>query len=162
MPTDADFMFSQLQVLFPINPYPTVMTPVSYINASHYLSSEEGNILLDGHITNSCLTNTPLLKFNASAMNISATTIGINGSLVNSKLSSDVPSLWFNGSSCNLSCTLLSSNGGIVLTDVSSDGIPTSNAAVSAGATTWATAGRVYIYTGTDVHGTSLKYLCVV
>ena len=48
MPTDADFMFSQLQVPFPINPYPTVMTPVSYINASHYLASEEGNLLLDG------------------------------------------------------------------------------------------------------------------
>ena len=162
MPTDADFMFSQLQVPFPINPYPTVMTPVTYINASHYLSSEEGNILLDGHITNSCLTNTPLLKFNASSMNISATTIGINGSLMNSKISSDVPSLWFNGSSCNLSCSLLSSNSGIVLTDVSSNGIPLADAAIPAGATSWATAGRVYIYTGRDAYGASLKYLCVV
>ena len=76
-------------------------------------------------------------------MNISATTIGINGSLVNSKISSDVPSLWFNSSSCNLSCTLLSSNSGIVLTDVSKKDIPTKNAAVAAGATSWVTAGRV-------------------
>jgi len=69
MPTDADFMYSQLQVPFAINPYPIVTGP-AYMNASQTLISESGDILLDGKIVNSNTTNIPqIATFNIGLAN---------------------------------------------------------------------------------------------
>ena len=160
MPTDADFMYSQLQVPFAINPYPIVTGP-AYMNASQTLISESGDILLDGKIVNSNTTNIPQLNFDSSKLNVSATSVNINGSLTNSKVSTNVPSIWFNGSNVNMSCTLLSSNGGMSLTNLNSDpGIPYATAQPTS--QSWATAGRVYVYEGKDSNNNLIKYLCVV
>ena len=86
MPTDADFMYSQLQVPFAINPFP-IVTGHAYINASQTLISEWGNILLDGKIVNSNTINIPQFNFDSSELNLSATSVNINGSLTNSKVS---------------------------------------------------------------------------
>ena len=160
MPTDADFMYSQLQVPFAINPYPIVTGP-AYMSASCALMSESGDILLDGKIVNSNTTNTPQINFDTSELNVSATFININGSLTNSKVTTNVPSLWFNGSSINMSGTLLTSNSGMTLTRLNSDpGIPYATAKPTT--QSWATTGRVYIYEGTDSNNNLIKYLCVV
>ena len=161
MPTDADFMYSQLQVPFAINPFPLVTGPAYYMSASQTLISESGNILLDGKIVNSNTTNIPQINFDSSKINLSATTVNINGSLTNSKMSTNVPSVWFNGSNVNMSCTLLSSNGGMTFTRLDSDpGIPYATAQPTT--QSWATSGRIYVYEGKDSNNNLIKYLCVV
>ena len=97
MPTDADFMYSQLQVPFAINPFPLVTGP-AYMNASQTLKSESGDILLDGKTVNSNTSNISQINFDTSELNLSATSVNINGSLMNSNVSTNVPSIWFNGS----------------------------------------------------------------
>ena len=137
MGTDADALYASLAVPDPMFPEPYVCGPV-FMSASGSMFSEQGNILLDGTMMNSCLTDRASLKLNGSSVNLSCT------------------SMCFNNSSMTVSGTMMNVNSGITLTSLTTNGVPVVTTAPPTGSS-WASTGRLYIYTNNNIN-----YLCVV
>lgn len=124
-----------------------------------------GDICIDDGFSLTSLNNQsiPSLNFNGSFMNISATNVSLNGSLVlnNGSLAS---SLCFDGSFLNVNVSNVSLNGNIVFNNVSETSLTGVNYSevVPTSTLSWYQQGALYLSPVTNSHGNVVHALCVM
>ena len=92
MSQNGDNLYSTLRVPPPIITYSHIDSSIIQINASGALVNH-GDIILEGTLKNNSYTNTPMIGFNGSSINVSSTLINTNSGFLFSNVgnSSGVP-----------------------------------------------------------------------
>jgi hypothetical protein len=92
MSQNGDNLYSTLRVPPPIVTYSHLDSSIIQINASGALVNH-GDIILEGTLKNNSYTNTPMIDFNGSSINVSSTLINTNSGFLFSNVgnSSGIP-----------------------------------------------------------------------
>ena len=86
MSQNGDNLYSTLRVPPPIVTYSHLDSSIIQINASGALVNH-GDIILEGTLKNNSYTNTPMIGFNGSSINVSSTLINTNSGFLFSNVS---------------------------------------------------------------------------